>query len=142
MQRRTGTEYMRKIDFVFYHEREIREAVLDARESAGKQGARNKNHIGDPTAARAIRNVTPLRSVRVRGMHLEWPEHWLQVVDAVYTWCTGDRLVVARDRYQGIDYADTCVKLSISTKTYYNLLNDIRQRAALCAVQLGVIKVC
>lgn len=142
MHRQTGTEYVRKIDFVFYHEREIREAVLDAREGAGKQAARNKNRIGDPTAARAIRNVTPLQSVRVRGTRLEWPEHWLQVVDAVYAWCAGDRLVVARDRYQGIDYADTCVKLSISTKTYYNLLDGVRQYAALCAVQLGVIKVC
>lgn len=142
MQRRTGTEYMRKIDFVFYNERAIREAVLDAREGAGKSAARNKNHIGDPTAAKAIRNVTPLRSVRVRGMHLEWPEHWLKVVDAVYAWCIGDRQVVAEDRYHGVDYADTCVKLSISTKTYYNILNEVRQRAALCAVQLGVIKVC
>jgi hypothetical protein len=133
---------MRKIDFVFYNERAIREAVLDAREGAGKSAARNKNHIGDPTAAKAIRNVTPLRSVRVRGMHLEWPEHWLKVVDAVYAWCTGDRQVVAADRYHGVDYADTCVKLSISTKTYYNILNEVRQRAALCAVQLGVIKVC
>lgn len=145
MQRRTGTAYMRKIDFVFYHEREIRAAVLDAREAredAGKQSARNKNHIGDPTAAKAIRNVTPLRSVRIHGMHLEWPEHWLKVVDVVYAWCTGARLIVAKDRYHGEDYRRTCAKLCISSKTYYNLLNEVRQHAALCAVQLGVIKVC
>lgn len=142
MQRRTGTEYMRKIEFVFYHEREIREAILDAREGASAQSVRNKNKISNPTAAKALRNITPLRSVRVCGAPLEWPEHWMQVVDAVYSWCTGDLLVVARDRYSGVDYADTCVKLSISTKTYYNLLTCVRQHAALCAVQLGVIKVC
>ncbi len=143
MQRRTGTEYVKKIDFVFYHEHEIRAAVRDARAGSKPQGGiRGKNHISNPTEAQAIRNVSPLRSVRVRGESLEWPEDWLRVVDAVYGWCTGDRLIVAHDRYHNVDYADTCAKMCISSKTYYNFLNDVRQRAALCAVQLGLIKVC
>lgn len=143
MQRRTGTEYMRKIDFVFYNEREIREAVLDAREGNEKRGAKNKNHVSDPTAAKAIRSVMPLKSVRVRGVSLAWPEHWLKVVDAVYAWCKGDRLIVAKNRYiNNEDYRRTCIKLSISRTQYYRILNEVRQRAALCAVQFGVIKVC
>lgn len=142
MQRRTGTEYMRKIDFVFYHEREIREAIQDARENGGKRSVHRKNHISDPTAAEAIRNVTPLRSVRVHGSSLEWPEHWLRVIDAVYAWCDNDRLVVAKDRYRNEDYRCTCAKLNISEAKYYKLFKDVRRYAALCAVQLGVVKVC
>lgn len=142
MQRITGNGYMRKIDFVFYHEHEIRAAVLDAREGANVQSGRGGGQVGDPTASRALKNITPLLSVRVRGDKLEWPEHWLKVVDATYAWCDGDRLIVAKDRYGGVDYSDTCAKICISAKTYYNLLRDVRQYAALCAAQLGVIKVC
>lgn len=142
MQRRTGTEYMRKIDYVFYHEDEIRNAVLDAREGPRAQTGRSGNHVGDPTASRAIRNCTPLKSVRVNGAHLEWPEHWLRVVDSVYSWCNGDRLIVARDRYGGVDYADTCAKLCITKSVYYYLLDDVKHFAAVCAAQLGLIKVC
>ncbi len=144
MQRRTGTEYVRKIDFVFYHEAEIRDAVLDAREGNAPPpgGARSKNHISNPTEAKALRNLSPLRNVRVRGEYLEWPEDWLRVIDAVYAWCDGDHLIVARDRYSNEDYRQTCAKLNISGTTYYSLLNEVRQRAALCAVQFGVIKVC
>ena len=115
MQRMTGNGYMRKIDFVFYNEDAIRQAVLDAREGAGAQAGRGGGQVGDPTAARAMRNMTPLLSVRIRGDKLEWPEHWLKVVESTYSWCDGDRFIVAKDRYNNVDYADTCAKMCFSS---------------------------
>ncbi len=141
MQRKRTEGYVRKIEFVFYNEKLIREAVLDAR-NRPRQLGRNGSGIGDPTGSQAIRNVTPLRSVTVKGELLGRPEDWLRVVDATYVWCDKDRLIVARDRYNGVDYRLTCAKLSISGKTYYNFLNDVRAYASLCAAQLGLIKVC
>lgn len=139
--RRTGQGYIRVIDFVFYNEKKIRLAVLAAREDvpyAGKSGS----SVGDPTASKAIRNATPLRSVMVGGEKLEWPEDWLRVIDATYAWCDNDRLIVAKDRYTGVDYRETCAKLSIGTSQYFRLIDDARNHAALCAAQLGLIKVC
>ncbi len=143
MQRRTGTNYVKKIDFVFYHEHEIREAVRDARAGSKPQGGfRGKNHISNPTEAQAIRNVSPLKQAKVCGEYLAWPEKWLEVIDAVYLWCDDNHRSVARDRYSKKDYRQTCDRLHISDKTYYNLLNEVRQYAAVCAAQFGVIAVC
>ena len=142
MQRMTGNGDMRKIDFVFYHENEIRAAVLDAREGANVQSGRGGGQVGDPTASRALKNMTPLLSVRVRGDKLDWPEHWLKVVDATYAWCDGDRMIVAHDRYHNVSYADTCAKLNITKSGYYRIVKEVRHYAELCAVQLGLIKVC
>ncbi len=114
-QRRTGTEYVRKIDFVFYNEKEIRQAVLDAREaSPPPSGVGSKNHVSNPTEAKALRNLTLLRNVRVQGRDLEWPERWLKVIDTVYAWCDAMHRAVAKDRYSNKDYRRTCVALNIS----------------------------
>ena len=141
-QRQTGNGYFRKIDFVFYHADEIRRAVDAARNDSGGSKAARGGGIGDPTAAAAMRNVTPLRFVEVGGARLEWPDDWLRVIDSTFAWCDRDRFIVARDRYSGVDYRLTCAKLSISERSYYYMINDVRQFAAMCAAQLGVIKVC
>ena len=139
MQRRRTEGYVRKIEFVFYNEEKIRVAVMDARNLPQIPG-KNGSQIGDPTASRAIRNVTPLRRVSIHGEYLEWPEAWLEVVEATYKWCDYDRLIVAKDRYSGIDYRETCAKLSISNTTRRRLLMDIQHYASLCAAQAGLIR--
>ena len=141
MQRRTGNGYIRKIDFVFYNEKKIREAVLDARNMPRSPG-KNGSAIGDPTASIAIRNLSPLRKVTIQEEELEWPEAWLRVVDETYLRCNHDQMIVARDRYAGVDYRQTCTKLSISDATRRRLLDRVRQFASVCAAQLGLIKVC
>ena len=140
MQRKTGSGYIRLIDSIFYREKKIREAVLDARNDTGKPTGRSGSMPGDPTASAAMRNITPLRSIIVDGEPLEWPEDWLRVIDATYAWCDNDRFIVAKGRYGGEDYRQTCAKLCIGTTTFFKMLDDVRQHAALCATQLGLIK--
>ena len=131
---------MRKIEFVFYNEEKIRAAVLNARNLPRVPG-KNGSQVGDPTASQAIRNITPLRRVSINEECLEWPEAWLEVVDATYAWCDYDRLIVAKDRYSGVDYWETCAKLSISHGTYFRMMVDIRHYASLCAAQAGLIRI-
>ena len=140
MQRRRADGYVRKIEFVFYNEEKIRAAIMDARNLPRIPGD-GGSQIGDPTASQAIRNATPLQKVRIDGECLECPEAWLAVVEATYKWCDHDRLIVARDRYSGIDYRETCAKLSISDATRRRLLADIRHYASLYAVQAGLIRI-
>ena len=139
MERRPG--YYKKIDFVFFNEKRIRDAVNDERYGVKARTERNGSGMGDPTASEAIRNITPLISVRLGDGSLEFPEHWLKVIDATKLWAQGDRLVVALDYYAGEIWKITAAKLSISMPTYYRLLDDVRNYASLCAVQLGLIKI-
>ena len=141
--------YMREIDFIFYHEAEIREAVQQARLSSSRAGlvcvSSNSSNISDPTALRAVRNLTRLKSVVIKsGVLIEHPEQWLEVIDKTYIYCAKQkdcRLEVAKRRYSGEDYQKTLRDLHLSNSTFRRLLELVKIYAALQAVQLGLIKV-
>ncbi len=143
MQRqREKRPYMRKIDFVFYNERAIRAAVLDARNDTREVSPRNGSGLPDPTAYEAITNLTPIPAVEISGQLLEHPERWLTVVDKTYAWCRRQSDVhyeIARRRYRGEDYRKTCREVAVSEPMFFNLLERIRMYAALQAAQFQLI---
>ena len=133
---------------MFYHEEEIRDAVTRARLDSGHTGAIkivNGNGMTDPTATQAVKNLTPLAVVEIRGGHtVKKPESWLIVIDKTYSWCKLQkdcRYEAARRRYNGEDYRKTCHELNISNSTRRRLLELVQMYAALQAVQLGLIQV-
>ena len=151
-QRRTGRgeDFMRTIDFVFYNERAIRDAVQKARMKSllnssflVRVGAASK--LNDPTATLALRNLTPLAAVTINdGEIVERPESWLEVIDKTYNFCAkcnDRRLEVAKRRYRREDYRKTCADLEISNTTRRRLLELVKIHAVLQAVQLGLIEV-
>lgn len=145
-QRRNG--YFGTIDFIFYNEQEIREAVQQARLDGGNIGAIkivNGTGMTDPTARQAIKNLTPLTSVTIHGGQIvKRPEHWLKVIDKTYGWCKlqkDNRYEVTRRRYENEDYRKTCRELNISNSTRRRLLELAQMYAALQAVQFGLIQV-
>ena len=147
-QRKSRDTYFAKIDFIFYHEKEIREAVLQARLDSGGIGTIrivNGNGTPDPTARQAIKNLTPLPSVLIHGGHtVKQPEYWLIVIDKTYSWCKRQkdcRYEVATRRYNNEDYRKTCNELNISNSTRRRLFELVQIYAALQAVQLGLIQV-
>ena len=147
-QRKNRNTYFAKIDFMFYHEKELREAVLQARLESGGIGTIrivNGNGTADPTARQAIKNLTPLAVVVIHGGHtVKLPEHWLIVIEKTYDWCKQQkdcRYEAARRRYDGEDYRKTCHDLNISNSTRRRLLELVQMYAALQAVQLGLIQV-
>ena len=72
---------------------------------------------------------------------MEWPEHWLKVIDATKLWADGDRMCVLSDFYACVPWQLTAAKLTVSRGKYYDLLDEVHHYAALCAVQLGLIKI-
>ena len=147
-QSQSRETYMRQIDFIFYREKEIREAVFRARSKTTLSGTFrlvNAGGIPDPTAIEAVRNLTPLKSVILNdGEKIENPERWLEVIEKTYKNCATQkdcRLEVARRRYKREDYRKTCEDLNISDSTRRRLLELVKMYAALQAVQLGLIKV-
>lgn len=144
-RQRSNEIYLRKIDFVFYNEEKIRVAVDETRADDGRPKSPQKLECSDPTAAQAIRNLTPITTVVLNcEQTLEYPERWLEVINKTWAWAKAQRdcrYKVARRRYAKEDYRKTCRELNISSSLYFNLLNCVRMYAALHAVQLGLIRV-
>ena len=116
-QRQNGRreDYMRQIDFIFYREQEIREAVFRAKRNSPLTSSfvvAREGKLSDPTAILAVSNLTPLRSVITNdGDEIQRPEQWLEVIDKTYNYCgkcDDCRLEVARRRYRREDYRITC----------------------------------
>lgn len=149
MQRQRPQEkYLRQIDFVFYHERELREAIVETRLGARTEGViktKNSNRITNPTATQAVKNLSPLNAVNLRnGEIVKYPERWIIVIDKTYEWCRkqkGQFLEIAKRRYAREDYRKTCRELSITHPTISNTMRLVRMYAALQAVQQGLIEV-
>lgn len=150
MQRQSRDANIRKIEYMIRHERQIAEAVEEAKlsPSSNLSGEHTgHSYIPDPTASQAIRNAAEVPKVFVDGRPVEWPERWLQVVRAVRAWCGEDSIrgEVFRRRYGGTYRRDsrflTMAKLYIAERTYYAVLDDIRAYAIQCAAQAQVVRV-
>lgn len=141
---------------MFYHEREIRKAVEDAREERETPDIRNGSGLPDPTVGEVIRRLTPVKSVFIGGNEIEingqmtvvdavevkYPERWLTVIDKTYAWCkrqAGCHYEAARKRYLGQGYVAICMALNISQNVFFSLIEKIRMYAAIQAAQLNLI---
>ena len=151
-QRKDKNSYIGQIDFIFYHEEEIREAVLNRRiyQSYGNLNGGglitvNENGMSDPTARQAVKNLSLIESVVTKsGYKIKRPESWLIVIDKTYNWCKAQkdcRYEIAQRRYNGEDYRKTCHELNISNSTRRRLFELVQMYAALQAVQFGLIQV-
>ena len=137
--------WIKKIDFIFYNEKEIRLAVLEAR-NTGKPlcevPSKNASGVSDPTARDAMYNLTPLPTVRINGQDLRLPERWLTVIDKTYAWAEADnklRYKVAKLKYSGENYKAICMECHISMKHQYLLLEKFRMYAVDEARELKLI---
>ena len=84
-----------KIKYIFRHEREIKDAVLEAKTGAGGHtgGAGGHSYISDPTPAAALRRVEEIGVVTLKDNNRVYkPEKWLKVVSAVRDWCASDMI--------------------------------------------------
>ena len=140
--RQSKKSWIRKIDFVFYNEAEIRLLVKEEKGEKKIPLIRSTSGISDPTAKEAISNLTPLKSITVKGKELSRPEDWLKVIDNTYAWAKeqdNPRYVVAKLKYMGEDYRLICAKCHISTKYQYLLIERFRMYAADEARELELI---
>lgn len=141
-RRREKRPYMRKIDFVFYNEAAIREAVFEAREEVRQPEVFNGSGLPDPTLREVIRRLMPIEAVTICGDTLKNPERWIEVIDKTYAWCKRQSDIhyeIARRRYKGEHYLKTCRELAISEPLLYQIMEKVRVYAALQAAQFGLI---
>ena len=148
MQRESRDANVRKIEYMIRHERQIAEAVTEAKLAPrGHTGGAPSGHsfVSDPTAAQAIRNADEVSLVEIDGGgRVEWPERWLKVVGAVRNWCNNDifKAAIFTRRYEQNENSHaTCAAVNIEINTYYYFLREIRNYAAQCAAQCQVIRV-
>ena len=149
MQRRTGNKNVDKIEDIFRREKEIREAVLEAKlGTGGHTGGAPSGHsyISDPTPAAALRRAAELSCVTLYPSkeRIFRPEAWLAVVDAVKAWCGRDtvKAEIFKRRYTGKEKSyDTCLEIHVEKSTYYSILMEIRNFALACAAQEQLVRV-
>lgn len=141
--RMSAKAYIRKIDFVFYNEEEIRQQIMDERNKAAAPSMRNGSGVSDPTAKEAIYNIVPLEGIKVAGRELKWPEKWVEVIDKTYDWSKKQagklRYKIAKMKYTGKDYRKICEACHVSARFYYTLIENFRKYAANRAAKLRLI---
>lgn len=144
-QRTSFDATTRKIDMIFYREKEIRRAVKNARlESAGGHTGGSSGHalVSDPTAVQGIKAATELKSVTLcDGVVVHHPEKWLNVIDATYARLDDWQRRAVKMRYQGEKYTEVGAKLHISKSTYYAMVNEAQTFAIAAACQLGLVRI-
>ena len=125
------------IEFVFYHEQDIKRAVYEKREDGclPKTGGGNSGHcrVSDTTAQSAIRRVMEIPSVLIEygasvvgkrnTVALRHPEKWLKLAAEVRNYFNGTNSgLLLKMRYtDNLTRQEICKELNISTN-YYNAM--------------------
>lgn len=135
----------------FYQYEKIKKAVWEARNDSGinKTGGNSSGHafVSDPTANVAIKTATPLKSIVIEtGKYttevIKNPEKWIAIIEATYDHYSGGIVIdLLKYRYSNEPYQQTCIKLHISSSTYYQMITEAQQYAIACACQAGLVKV-
>ena len=109
-QRQCSRRGARKLDFIFYHEADLRAAIA-----------------ANPTAT----------MVEIDGVEIAEPSRWLAVIDKTYAFFEKDRPAyaeAARQRYQGRYYKDATRACGLRHSQYYIAVATFRAYAAIFSV--------
>ena len=143
------------IEFVFYHEQDIKRAVFEKREDGclPKTGGSGSGHCctSDKTAQQAIRNVMGVGSVVVEygaatcgkrnSITVRHPEKWLQTVSGVKQILNGRPAgTLLKLRYKdNLTAREICEAMHVNKVRYYALKADILLAAEAYAAGLGLL---
>lgn len=130
----------------------LRRAVIEARaEMDGRKGVMEGGgghaFVSDPTAAQAVKQMTPLHSVLIadgRGNieTVHQPEKWLYLIGSVYQQMDPDKKSVIKARYW--DKKPT-INISINypagQRTVYTWCNEFVQELSLLALNEGLVRI-
>lgn len=140
--RQSRDKTIRRIEFVFYNEIRIREAVREERADPTSRHSilRVGEGKSDPTMQIVLRELTPLTRVKLGNDELESPEAWLEVIDQTYSRVEGMEREVGKSRYRRKEtYQTFCMRQPISKSEYYRILERFRMKAVEAAKKKKVI---
>lgn len=140
---KSTNKYAKTVEWYLFREKEIKQAVAEARLDVAFTGNTRSAVISSPTENAALRNIEPLQKVVLSdGTEVFKPEQWLLAIKRIYEGLDKKQKTIAKKRYrQGESYIKTCLNLTISQNTYFNTLTAIRNYAVVLAVQAGLVKV-
>lgn len=145
------------IEFVFYHEKEIKQAVFERREDGclPKTGGGGSGHCftNDRTAQEAIRRILDVPAVvieygaktcgRRNSITLRHPEKWLKVVQYTREYFNGTASgALFKMRYsECLTREEIICKIKIRKSQYHAMIANIMRFAEGAATGLGLIVV-
>lgn len=145
------------IEFVFYHEKEIKQAVFEKREDGclPKTGGGGSGHCftNDRTAQEAIRRILDVPAVviehgpktcgRRNSITLRHPEKWLKVVLYTREYFNGTASgALFKMRYaECLTRQEICENLKINKPRYFAMLGSVIKFAEGAAVGLGLLNI-
>ena len=143
------------IEFVLTHTDEIKTAIVEQRVDVQKGhtgGGAGHSKVSDPTALRAIKNITEIQVVHVQygaivagkmdTVTIKRPEKWLRIERQVREYYLGNermakfyqlKYMKQLDRRQVLD------NMKISKGLYYAMSGDVTRFVMMCAVAAGLI---
>lgn len=145
------------IEFVFYHEQDIKRAVFEKREDGclPKTGGSGSGHCftNDRTAQEAIRRILDVPAVvieygaktcgRRNSITLRHPEKWLKVVQYTREYFTGTASgALFKMRYsECLTREEIICKIKIRKSQYHAMIANVMRFAEGAATGLGLIVV-
>lgn len=145
------------IEFVFYHEKEIKQAVFEKREDGclPKTGGGGSGHcrVSDPTAQNAIRKALEVPAViieygaktcgRRNSITLRHPEKWLKVIQYTRDYFNGTASgALFKMRYsECLTREEIICKIKIRKSQYHAMIANVLRFAEGAATGLGLIVV-
>ena len=143
------------IEFVFYHEQDIKRAVFEKREDGclPKTGGGGSGHcrVSDPTAQNAIRKALEVPAVMIEygaktcgrrnSITLRHPEKWLKLAAEVRNYFNGTNSgLLLKMRYtDNLTRQEICKELNISTNYYNAMRCNVIRFAEGYAAGIGLI---
>lgn len=130
--RQSRDKVIRRIEFVFYNEKEIETAVKEERDDPKHRHSIMSVSEGkkDPTLQIVLRRLTPISRVKFGNHELEKPEEWLEVIKQTYSRAEGIERELGKSRYRkGETYQKFCLSKHISKSEYYRVLERFRLKA-------------
>ena len=145
-----GKKTLQVIENKFFNYAKIKAAIIDARAEQDSKGGftggdSGHSRISDPTAATAIKHVSPLASVYIKDglfdMKVHNPEKWLKVMDYTFNVYKNQLVgIMAQRRYIKGEKPDyTYDNMGIGMRTYYDWRDDFVTQAAIFAIGEGLI---
>lgn len=145
------------IEFVFYHEQDIKRAVFEKREDGclPKTGGSGSGHcrVSDPTAQNAIRKALEVPAViieygaktcgRRNSITLRHPEKWLKVIQYTRDYFNGTASgALFKMRYsECLTREEIICKIKIRKSQYHAMIANVMRFAEGAATGLGLIVV-
>ena len=145
------------IEFVFYHEKDIKQAVFERREDGclPKTGGGGSGHCftNDRTAQEAIRRILDVPAVvieygaktcgRRNSITLRHPEKWLKVIQYTRDYFNGTASgALFKMRYaECLTRQEICENLKINKPRYFAMLGSVIKFAEGAAVGLGLLNI-